>query len=85
VNEVYRQEKKYFMTVVNMQEMSDRLASVMIPDPHNNGAQGYCIRSLYFDTINEKDYNDKLDGLEIRRKIRLRIYTPDAGDEAKGG
>lgn len=78
MNEVYRQEKKYFMTVVNMQEMSDRLASVMIPDPHNNGAQGYCIRSLYFDTINEKDYNVKLDGLEIRRKIRLRIYTPDA-------
>lgn len=77
MNEVYRQEKKYFMTVVDMQKLSDRLGSIMIPDPHN-GALGYCIRSLYFDTINEKDYDDKIDGLELRRKIRLRIYDPAA-------
>ena len=77
VNEVYRQEKKYFMTVVNMRKLSGQLDLVMIPDAHN-GALGYCIRSLYFDTINEKDYENKIDGLEIRRKIRLRIYDPAA-------
>lgn len=75
MNEVYRQEKKYFMTVENMAMLSARLDCIMIQDAHN-GALGYCIRSLYFDTIDEKDYEDKLDGLELRRKIRLRIYDP---------
>ena len=49
----------------------------MIQDPHN-GAEGYRIRSLYFDSLNDKDYNDKMDGLELRRKIRLRNYDPDS-------
>lgn len=80
MNEVLRQEKKFFMTLPDMQRLSGRLDQVMIPDPHN-GALGYRVRSLYFDTVDEKDYNDKLDGLELRRKIRLRIYDPD-GDFA---
>lgn len=77
MNEVYRQEKKYFMTMADMQRLSGRLDAVMISDAHN-GARGYCIRSLYFDTIDEGDYEAKLDGLELRRKIRLRIYDPAA-------
>lgn len=80
MNEVYRQEKKYFMTLVDMQKLSGKLDAVMMQDSHN-GAQGYRIRSLYFDTINEADYEAKIDGLEIRRKIRLRIYDPN-GDFA---
>ena len=77
MNEVYRQEKKYLMTLVDMKKLSAVLDPVMIQDAHN-GAEGYCIRSLYFDTINEKDYEEKLDGLWLRRKIRLRIYDPSA-------
>lgn len=46
-------------------------------DAHN-GAQGYLIRSLYFDTPDDQDFNDKADGLELRRKIRLRSYSPQA-------
>ena len=49
----------------------------MIRDEHG-GAQGYRIRSLYFDTLNEGDFYDKVEGMELRRKIRLRIYDPDA-------
>lgn len=44
-------------------------------DKHN-GAGGYRIRSLYFDTLDDNDYRDKLDGMELRRKIRLRNYDP---------
>ena len=77
LNEVYRQEKKYFMTLFNMQKLSGQLESVMIQDSHN-GARGYVIRSLYFDTVHEQDYEAKIDGLELRRKIRLRIYHPEA-------
>ena len=77
LNEVLRQERKFFMTIENMVALSARLDPIMIQDSHN-GALGYRIRSLYFDTIYEKDYNEKLDGLELRRKIRLRIYDPEA-------
>ena len=77
MNEVYRQEKKYFMTLFDMKKLSGQLDQVMIQDAHN-GANGYNIRSLYFDTIHERDYEAKIDGLELRRKIRLRTYDPAA-------
>lgn len=75
MNEVYRQEEKYLMNQIDMQQLSGLLEAVMHQDSHN-GAEGYCIRSLYFDTLNEQDYEDKLDGIELRKKIRLRIYDP---------
>lgn len=77
MNEVLRQEKKYLMNVIDCEKVCGILDQVMIKDPHN-GAQGYRIRSLYFDTLNETDYHDKLEGIELRRKVRLRIYDPSA-------
>lgn len=77
MNEVLRQEKKYFMNTVDMKRLSGRLEKVMISDEHN-GAEGYIIRSLYFDILDDGDYEAKIDGLELRRKIRLRIYDPSA-------
>ena len=46
-------------------------------EDEHNGALGYRVRSLYFDTMYDKDYFEKLDGVELRRKIRLRIYSPE--------
>lgn len=80
MNEVYRQEKKYLMTLADMERLSGILDRVMLQDAHN-GALGYTIRSLYFDTLDERDYMEKMDGMELRRKIRLRVYNPD-GDFA---
>lgn len=77
MNEVLRQEKKYLLTLLDSQRLCHRLDSVMLQDEHN-GEAGYSIRSLYFDTLNNGDFNAKVDGLELRRKIRLRCYSPDA-------
>lgn len=77
MNEVYRQEKKYFMNLLDMARLSARLDQVMLRDAHS-GAQGYAIRSLYFDSLDERDYQEKVDGIELRRKLRLRIYDPAA-------
>lgn len=41
------------------------------------GHEGYLVRSLYFDSIYDEDYFDKVNGLNVRKKIRLRIYPPD--------
>lgn len=77
MNEVLRQEKKYLLTAADALRLGARLGSVMLEDEHN-GPQGYSIRSLYFDSLNDRDYWDKMDGLELRRKIRLRVYSPSA-------
>lgn len=80
MNEVLRQEKKYLLNLAFSHEICHRLGTIMAQDKHN-GAEGYRIRSLYFDTLDDGDYKDKLDGMELRRKIRLRNYDP-SGDFA---
>lgn len=52
-----------------------RLSSIMKTDA-NSDIGGYLVRSLYFDSIYDDDYFDKINGLESRKKIRLRIYSP---------
>ena len=75
MNEVLRQEKKYAINLSDGAVLRRRLGAVMHGDAHN-GPQGYTIRSLYFDTPDDQDFHDKLDGLELRRKLRLRTYSP---------
>ena len=77
MNEVLRQEKKYAINIADGVILRGRLGTVMLQDAHN-GAQGYTIRSLYFDTPDDQDFHDKVDGLELRRKIRLRTYSPQS-------
>ena len=77
MNEVLRQEKKFAIHTVDSLLLQSRLGAVMHGDAHN-GAQGYLIRSLYFDTPDDQDFHDKADGLGLRRKIRLRSYSPQA-------
>lgn len=76
MSKVFRQEKKFLVSVDEYIEKSHFLEQLMIQDEHN-GPQGYAVRSLYFDTIYDGDYFGKLSGVETRRKIRLRSYDPD--------
>ncbi len=77
MNEVLRQEKKFLLNASAEAALRGRLEKIMMLDPHN-GPRGYKIRSLYFDTPADLDYYGKVDGLELRRKIRLRIYDPNS-------
>ena len=77
MNEVLRQEKKYAINIADGSVLRCHLEPVMRADAHN-GPQGYGIRSLYFDTPDDQDFQDKIDGLELRRKIRLRTYSPQS-------
>ncbi|MDO4537540.1 MAG: polyphosphate polymerase domain-containing protein [Coriobacteriales bacterium] len=73
MNEVLRQERKFLINQIQYYRMSRKLEQVMISDAHNQG-EGYIIRSLYFDSLDDRDYQEKEDGVELRRKIRLRNY-----------
>ncbi len=75
MNEVLRQERKFLIGLPDYYQFSGNLAKVMMEDPHNRG-DGYPIRSLYFDSLEDRDFQEKLDGVSIRRKIRLRCYGP---------
>lgn len=53
----------------------DKFSQLLMPDAASiNGS--YRVRSLYFDTLDDKDFFDKITEQNIRRKIRLRIYGP---------
>lgn len=75
MNIVTREEKKFLISLEEFRNKSHYLDGLLIQDEHN-GIDGYIIRSLYFDTLYDDDYFEKLEGVETRRKIRLRIYDP---------
>lgn len=77
MREVLRQEKKYLLSYDQFRTLDNTFEKVLHPDSHN-GITGYAVRSLYYDTLQERDFYEKEDGLEIRRKIRLRTYSPSS-------
>ena len=77
MNEITRKERKFLITSEQMYHDTHVLSQVLREDPHNRG-DGYMIRSLYFDTPDDRDFHEKEDGIELRRKLRLRCYAPDA-------
>ena len=72
---VAREEKKFLITAEEASRCCGQLEKLLRQDPHN-GAEGYRIRSLYFDTLEDRDFFDKQEGVEVRKKIRLRLYDP---------
>lgn len=76
MNKVLRHEKKFLLNSLETSNLSNKISKVLMPDPHN-GYHGYIVRSLYFDTVYNRDFHQKDMGVEIRRKIRLRVYDPN--------
>ena len=71
---VNRVEHKFVISTADTVQLASRLPLLLQEDPHN-GSRGYMVRSLYFDTPDNKDFYAKEDGLFDRQKIRLRIYS----------
>ena len=74
--DVLRKEKKFVLSNVVSTNLSNFCSKILRED-QNNKDEGYCVRSLYFDTYCNGDYEQKLAGDELRKKIRLRIYSTD--------
>ncbi len=75
--DVLRREIKYVVSPCMTAVLKGRLSCVLLEDSHN-GIAGYLVRSLYFDTPDSQDYYEKVFGLEYRKKVRLRVYSPDS-------
>lgn len=75
--DVVRKEKKYIISQTASRKLYHLLSQVLKEDVHNIPNKGYMVRSLYFDTIDDTDYVEKEEGYEYRKKIRLRVYSPN--------
>lgn len=71
-----RHEVKHEITGHDMLILRQRLQAVMKPDAHAVGGR-YEIRSLYFDNPDDKALREKLDGVNVREKYRIRLYNHD--------
>lgn len=72
-----RHELKYILNPIQYQVLKDRLKWFMEPDPNGDADSEYFIRSIYFDTPNRDAFWEKIDGVDRRRKYRIRFYNLD--------
>lgn len=73
----YRHEWKHVINYADMLTLRARLSAIMERDKHAIGG-AYQVRSLYFDTLSDKALQEKIDGVNIREKFRIRYYNGDS-------
>ena len=73
----YRHEWKHEINLADRLALRARLGAVCRADGHAAGGS-YRVRSLYFDTPEDKALREKIDGVNRREKFRIRYYNGDA-------
>ena len=73
----YRHEIKHIITAGDAASIRANLSAVAQIDPHAKEKGFYRIRSLYFDDPADTALHEKLDGVNERRKFRIRYYNDD--------
>ena len=68
-----RHENKYICSDKQLFLIEQRLCMIMHRDVNQKGSC-YRIRSLYFDTEGDRFYNESVNGVDNRRKYRIRFY-----------
>ena len=72
----YRHEIKHEITRSDLIAIRQGLRAVARQDPHTVDGK-YFIRSLYFDNASDKALREKIDGVNMREKFRIRYYNGD--------
>jgi len=75
----YRHEVKHIISPGDAAAIRANLTAVAELDPHAREKGCYCIRSLYFDDPLDTALHEKLDGVNERKKFRIRYYNDDLG------
>lgn len=70
----YRHEQKYICSESELAELEIRLGALLSPDPHSGTDGQYRVRSLYFDTYDDRLCRENEDGTSPREKWRIRSY-----------
>ena len=72
----YRHEWKHEISRSDLIAIRQRLRAVAESDPHAVDGK-YFVRSLYFDNVYDKALREKIDGVNMREKFRIRYYNGD--------
>lgn len=70
----FRHEMKIEISKADFFELRMRLNAVMKRDANGDSGK-YEIRSLYFDTPDDRALKEKIDGVNRREKYRIRLYN----------
>jgi SPX domain protein involved in polyphosphate accumulation len=75
-----RYEMKYFLPQGAEDDVRQMIQPHVVHDPHARDGSGYryIVSSLYFDTPFLDYYYEKLDGVKMRKKVRIRCYDPES-------
>ncbi len=74
----YRHEWKHEINKSDLLALRMRMKAIMKRDPHAVDGT-YTVRSLYFDTWADTALREKLEGVSVREKFRIRYYNGDTG------
>ena len=74
---LYRYEFKYILNKKISDQIEKEVLNFMLYDGHVNKELNnkYLVRSLYFENNFSSNFYEKVDGMKIRRKYRLRTYS----------
>ena len=72
-----RHEWKYVVSRMEYLAIRQRIRTLMQSDPHAGPDGTYRIRSVYFDDPDDHALWEKLDGVRVREKFRIRWYNDD--------
>ena len=74
----YRNEIKFVINKDTAEILKNKLSHLMDIDTNSTSEDNsYFIRSLYFDDTYSNAYYEKIDGVEYRKKYRIRLYNKD--------
>ncbi len=69
-----RFELKYLVPLKTAYVFRQALRAFLTPDDHGDNGGRYALASLYYDGPDLRFYHEKLDGINVRRKLRIRRY-----------
>jgi hypothetical protein len=73
-----RYEFKYLLNSEQRAAIEAEISHFMTLDSHaHEDLEGYFVRSLYFENKDATHYYEKIDGVRVRRKFRLRTYCKE--------
>ena len=79
-----RYEFKFLLNKKKANQIENEIKNFMILDENalNKKNKKYFVRSLYFDTPDYSNFYEKVDGIKIRKKFRIRSYTNKKNNES---
>lgn len=72
-----RYEFKFLLNKKKADQIENEIKNFMVLDTNaeNQKDKKYFVRSLYFDTPDYANFYEKVDGIKLRKKFRIRSYT----------